>query len=98
MQPRSYHADVAAPTGETTSENSSTWHKYEWFEHANCHGHLPYALQAWFRTWDNKLNRRRYGEYAEDYAGEGSDSCGIHASGAGFDKVDKIEYYVPPSY
>jgi hypothetical protein len=30
--------------------------------------------------------------------GEGSDSCGIHASGAGFDKVDAIERYVPPSY
>ena len=134
-----------------------------------CCGGAGCVLQAWFATWDNKLGRRRYGEYAgecglatasslwhalspqailhaafpaignshfdlppwttrgttlsapapttpptlltppppplcawrhpaEDYMGEGSDSCGIHASGAGFDKVDAIERYVPPSY
>lgn len=40
------------------------------------------------------------GEYAEDYSGPtmGGDSCGIHASGAGFEKVDKIEAWVPPKY
>mmetsp|Transcript_14762 Transcript_14762/g.36827 ORF Transcript_14762/g.36827 Transcript_14762/m.36827 type:complete len:226 (-) Transcript_14762:486-1163(-) len=55
---------------------------------------------AWFKVFDNKLSRRRYGEYAEDYSGQsmGGDSCGIHASGAGFEKVDKIEAWVPPKY
>ena len=36
--------------------------------------------------------------YTEDYSGDGSDSCGIHASGAGFQRSDKIEKWVPPSY
>jgi len=52
---------------------------------------------AWFRTFDNKLQRRRYGEYEENYSHDG-DSGGIHASGAGFDRVDKIETWAPPMY
>lgn len=52
---------------------------------------------AWFRTWDNKLQRRRFGEYEENYSHDG-DSGGIHASGAGFDRVDKIESWSPPAY
>jgi hypothetical protein len=52
----------------------------------------------WFRVFDNKMVRRNLGEYQEKYDGDGSDSCGIHASGAGFDKMDKIEGWVPPSY
>lgn len=52
---------------------------------------------AWFRVFDNNLRRRRYGEYAENYTHDG-DSCGIHASGAGFDRVDKIESWVPPKF
>ena len=49
------------------------------------------------RTWDNKLQRRRFGEYEENYSHDG-DSGGIHASGAGFDRVDKIESWRPPVY
>ncbi len=57
-----------------------------------------YAVQggynAWFRVFDNKLNRRRWGEYAENYT-HGADSCGIHASGAGFERSDRIESWSP---
>lgn len=52
---------------------------------------------AWFRTFDNKLQRRRFGEYAENYSHDG-DSGGIHASGAGFEKVDPQESWAPPVY
>jgi hypothetical protein len=52
---------------------------------------------AWFSVFDNKLNRRRNGEYQENYIHDG-DSCGIHGSGAGFDRVDAIEKWVPPEY
>ena len=48
------------------------------------------GYNAWFRIFDNKLGRRRNGEYAENYA-HGADSCGIHASGAGFERSDRIE-------
>lgn len=58
---------------------------------------LSGGYYAWFRVFDHKLGRRRTGEYQEDYT-HGADSAGIHASGAGFDKVDKIEQWVPPSY
>jgi hypothetical protein len=60
-----------------------------------------YPLQggyyAWFRVFDNKLKRRVMGEYAEQYTHDG-DSCGIHSSGAGFDRVDKADMWVPPKY
>lgn len=49
------------------------------------------------RTFDNKLARRRFGEYAENYSHDG-DSGGIHASGAGFEKMDPAEAWRPPVY
>jgi len=60
-------------------------------------GVLQGGYYAWFRVFDNKLGRRRNGEYQENYIHDG-DSCGIHGSGAGFDRVDKIEQWVPPQY
>lgn len=56
------------------------------------------GYNLWTRYWDNNLRRRRDGEYAEKYDGEGADSCGIHASGAGFDKVDKADKWSLPVY
>lgn len=58
---------------------------------------LKGGFRSWFRTWDNKLQRRRYGEYAENYSHDG-DSCGIHSSGAGFEKMDPQEAWAPPVY
>jgi rhodanese-related sulfurtransferase len=58
---------------------------------------LKGGYYAWFSVFDNKLGRRRNGEYAENYTGAG-DSCGIHSSGAGFDRVDKADRWVPPEY
>ncbi|CAL5229098.1 g12360 [Coccomyxa viridis] len=55
---------------------------------------LKGGYNAWFRVFDNKLNRRRWGEYAENYT-HGADSCGIHASGAGFERSDRIESWSP---
>jgi len=55
------------------------------------------GYNAWFRTWDHKLNRRRGDGYQETYTHDG-DSCGIHASGAGFEKMDAIEAWAPPKY
>ena len=53
---------------------------------------------AWLRTWDNNLRRRRGDGYTEAYDGEGSDSCGVHATGAGFERVDAVEKWEPPSF
>jgi len=58
---------------------------------------LKGGYYAWNRKFDNKLARRRFGEYQENYTHDG-DSCGIHSSGAGFEKVDQIEPWVPPDY
>lgn len=58
---------------------------------------LKGGFYAWFSVFDNKLGRRRTGEYAETFTHDG-DSCGIHSSGAGFDKVDKADRWVPPDY
>mmetsp|Transcript_948 Transcript_948/g.2896 ORF Transcript_948/g.2896 Transcript_948/m.2896 type:complete len:272 (-) Transcript_948:843-1658(-) len=58
---------------------------------------LKGGYYAWFSVFDNKLGRRRNGEYAETYTHDG-DTCGIHASGAGFDRVDKADRWVPPEY
>ncbi|KAK9825933.1 hypothetical protein WJX81_008674 [Elliptochloris bilobata] len=58
---------------------------------------LKGGYYAWFRVFDNKLNRRRTGEYAEQYTHDG-DSCGIHSSGAGFERVDTADRWVPPSF
>lgn len=52
---------------------------------------------AWFRVFDNKLGRRKSGEYAEQYTHDG-DSCGIHSSGAGFARVDSADQWVPPVF
>ena len=55
------------------------------------------GFYAWYKIWDNNLRRRRNGEYAEQYTHDG-DTCGIHASGAGFERSDSIERWVPPSF
>jgi rhodanese-related sulfurtransferase len=46
------------------------------------------GYRNWFKTWDNKLKRRNLGEYQEHSWGQGETSCGIHASGAGFENQD----------
>ena len=58
---------------------------------------LKGGFYAWYRVWDANLRRRRNGEYAETYTHDG-DTCGIHASGAGFDRVDSIEKWAPPKF
>eukprot|EP00245_Coleochaete_scutata_P005508 TRINITY_DN19132_c0_g1_i1.p1 TRINITY_DN19132_c0_g1~~TRINITY_DN19132_c0_g1_i1.p1 ORF type:complete len:272 (+),score=62.04 TRINITY_DN19132_c0_g1_i1:68-883(+) len=58
---------------------------------------LKGGYYAWNRIFDNKLGRRRSGEYKEEYS-HGAESAGIHASGAGFERMDAIERWVPPSY
>jgi rhodanese-related sulfurtransferase len=52
------------------------------------------GFNAFNQVFSAKLDRRRNGEYAETYTHDG-DSCGIHSSGAGFDRSDAIEKYVP---
>lgn len=59
---------------------------------------LKGGFYTWFRTWDTNLRRRRGDGYTEAYDGEGSDSCGVHATGAGFERADKIEGWAPPKY
>jgi len=59
---------------------------------------LKGGYYAWTRVWDANLRRRRGDGYTEAYDGDGSDSCGIHASGAGFERADKIEAWTPPKY
>lgn len=51
------------------------------------------GFNLWTRKFDNKLNRRRSDGYTERYdsGARGSDSCGIHASGAGFARMDAID-------
>lgn len=51
------------------------------------------GFNLWTRKFDNKLNRRRSDGYTERYdsGARGSDSAGIHASGAGFQKMDAID-------
>ena len=51
---------------------------------------LKGGYRAWNGVFDNKLGRRVFGEYQENYM-HGADSCGIHASGAGFQKMDPRE-------
>lgn len=58
---------------------------------------LKGGYYAWFGVFDHKLNRRRTGEYQENYSHDG-DSAGIHGSGAGFDRVDKADTWVPPEF
>jgi rhodanese-related sulfurtransferase len=49
-----------------------------------------------FKVFDNKLARRRFVEPGELYSA-GGDSAGIHSSGAGFEKMDGLENWAPPS-
>ena len=58
---------------------------------------LKGGYNAWFSVFDNKLNRRRSGEYAESFTHDG-DSAGIHGSGAGFPKMDPADRWAPPQY
>ncbi|KAK9808139.1 hypothetical protein WJX73_001091 [Symbiochloris irregularis] len=54
---------------------------------------------GWYRAFDNKGVRRRFGEYAEDmYARGAGDSAGIHSSGAGFNRSDFVEFPGMPEY
>ena len=48
------------------------------------------GYQLYDRTFDGKQNRRVWAEFKEDYM-HGADTCGIHASGAGFAKMDGLE-------
>ena len=52
------------------------------------------GFKPWFKTFDFNLRRRNFGEYQENYAGHdqlaAGDSCGIHASGAGFQNQDRL--------
>lgn len=59
---------------------------------------LKGGFYSWFRAWDTNLRRRRGDGYTEAYDGEGSDSCGVHATGAGFERVDAVEKWEPPSF
>ena len=34
----------------------------------------------------------------EAYDGDGSDSCGIHGTGSGFERVDTIESWAPAAF
>jgi len=58
---------------------------------------LKGGYYAWFRKFDNKLKRRRHDGYTENFTHDG-DGCGIHGTGAGFERMDKIESWVPPAY
>lgn len=50
-----------------------------------------WGFNGWCNKFSNKLTRRRSDGYKEDYSGDGSDSAGIHSSGAGFARMDAIE-------
>ncbi|GAX81473.1 hypothetical protein CEUSTIGMA_g8902.t1 [Chlamydomonas eustigma] len=53
---------------------------------------------AWIKVFDNNLRRRRGDGYTEDWSKEEGDSCGIHSTGAGFEKVDPVDYWIPPKF
>lgn len=55
------------------------------------------GFYAFYRVFDNNLRRRRGDGYTETYTHDG-DSCGIHSSGAGFDRVDSADRWVPPTF
>ena len=53
---------------------------------------LKGGYYKWNLTFDpRRMARRVYTEYKENYM-HGADSCGIHSSGAGFAKVDPLEF------
>ncbi|KAK9861818.1 hypothetical protein WJX84_004120 [Apatococcus fuscideae] len=58
---------------------------------------LKGGYYAWFRVFDNKLGRRNLGEYQEELSA-GGDTCGIHASGAGFARMDSADRVKFPDY
>lgn len=58
---------------------------------------LKGGYYSFFRKWDNNLRRRRHDGYTENDNHEAA-GCGIHGTGAGFERMDKIESWVPPSY
>lgn len=58
---------------------------------------LKGGFYAWFRVFDNKLTRRRGDGYTENFTHDG-DGCGIHGTGAGFARMDKVDAWVPPKY
>lgn len=51
---------------------------------------LKGGFNMWDATFDPKVRRRNVG-IAKEVFNHGAESCGIHASGAGFQMVDKIE-------
>lgn len=53
---------------------------------------------GWFKVYDNNLRRRRADGYTEKFDGIGETACGIHGTGAGFDRVDKVESWQPPVF
>lgn len=59
---------------------------------------LQGGYYRWFKVFDNNLRRRRGDGYTEAWESESGDSCGIHGTGAGFERMDKIETWVPPQY
>ena len=58
---------------------------------------LKGGYYGWSSVFDNKLARRRTGEYAETYTHDG-DSAGIHSSGAGFPKMDPADKFMGQEY
>lgn len=51
---------------------------------------LKGGYNAWARTFDNNLRRRRGDGFVEAYTHDG-DSCGIHGTGAGFARMDAVD-------
>uniref|UniRef100_A0A7S0XEX7 Rhodanese domain-containing protein n=1 Tax=Mantoniella antarctica TaxID=81844 RepID=A0A7S0XEX7_9CHLO len=50
------------------------------------------GFNMWSRTWDAKMRRRNLpGDFKEDYQ-HGADTCGVHATGAGFENQDAFQY------
>jgi len=53
---------------------------------------LKGGYNLWNRQWDSKLRRRNLpGTFKEEYQ-HGADTCGVHATGAGFQNQDAFQY------
>jgi len=53
---------------------------------------LKGGYNLWNRQWDSKLRRRNLpGVFKEEYQ-HGADTCGVHATGAGFENQDAFQY------
>jgi len=49
------------------------------------------------KTWEkSKIQKSKLEKQA--YDGEGADSCGVHATGAGFERMDAVEAWSPPVF